>query len=449
MGDLRKTVRYCVDASIAASNVFAYRDAARCLQHALEALDMLEKPSPKMRIQLLLHQALFTRPQSTRALEPLIARVVQLAREYNEPDPLARAALLHDPYPGLPPLPGSVQAFEDALRLLEAQGGEPALRAAMLSRIAACPPAAFDVAASDALLARAQAALSTSEELLDHFSVRAGELYLRGGPLHRPRAKQLLVELHDICRKNALILSIPPVMLELHSALSAIQEGDLSGMNAALERGAERCRQLDTEVLWHFERFLALARYNAGGSAHASRVLKALHDRARQSGISGTELFCAYDEALLFGGSTAPNPTLLATFAPADNDRPNLWSMKLRAAQARAALHRVPASRLAALPCDRDYLGTLGALARAAIDLNELEYVEAIYALFAPYPEQFAVNVTFVCEGSVSQLLGMLARMLGREAQASEHLRAGIAISRQAGIQTAAEESTILANLIR
>jgi hypothetical protein len=227
-------------------------------------------------------------------------------------------------------------------------------------------------------------------------------------------------------------------------------------MNAALERGAERCRRLDTEVLWHFERFLALARYNAGGSAHASRVLKALHDRARQSGISGTELFCAYDEALLFGGSTAPNPTLLATFAPADNDRPNLWSMKLRAlsasghaAQARAALHRIPASRLAALPCDRDYLGTLGALARAAIDLNELEYVEAIYALLAPYPEQFAVNVTFLCEGSVSQLLGMLARMLGREAQASEHLRAGIAISRQAGIQTAAEESTILANLIQ
>lgn len=440
MGDLRKTIRFCVDACTAASNVFAYGDAARYLQHALETLDLLDKPSPKLRIQLLLNQALFTRAQSMRAFEPLIARVVQLARDYNEPNTLARAAMLHDPYPGFPPLSGSVQAVQDALRLLEAQGGEPTMRAAMLARLAACPPAAFDVAISDGLLARAQAVATTSDELLDQYSVRAMELYLRGGPVHRERAKELLRELIDICGENPLILSMPPVMLELHSALRALQGGDLSGANAALERGAERCRRLDTEVLWHFERFLALARFNAGASAHASRVLIALHARAREQAISGTELFCAYDEALLFGESAAANPNLLATFAPADDDRPSLWSLKLRGlhasghtAQARIGLLQVPASRLAALPCDRDYLGTLGALAKVAIDLELLEYVAAIHELLAPYPEYFAVNVSFLCEGSVSQLLGMLAKALGRRDQAREHLRAAVAISNKAG----------------
>ena len=448
MGDLRKTISHCVNACIAAVNVYAYGDAARCLQHALEVLDLLEKPCAKFRLRLLLDQALLTRAQSTRAFEPMIARVVHLAREHNEPSTLARAAMLHDPYPGLPPLPGSVQAFQAALRLLDGQGGEPTLRAAMLARLAACPPGAFDVAVSDALLTRAYEVATTSDEVLDRFSVRVGELYLRGGPAHRERASVVLRELHEICRENALMLSIPPVMLELHTALSALQAGDCTAMHAALERGTARCRDLDSELLWHFERFLALARWSSGANAHASRILIALHARARRQAISGTELFCLYDEALLFGATSLTRPSLAAEFAPADNDRPNLWAMKLRGlhasghtAEARAALHFVLASRLAALPCDRDYLGTLGALARVAIDLGEVEYMEALYRLLAPYPEHFAVNVSFLCEGSVSQLLGMLARGLGRRDLAEVHLREAVAISGRVGLVAAAHDA--------
>jgi DNA-binding winged helix-turn-helix (wHTH) protein/tetratricopeptide (TPR) repeat protein len=440
LGDLRKTVRYCVDACMAAVNVFAYGDAARCLQHALEALDMLEKPSPRVRIQLLLHQALLTRAQSARAFAPLIARVFQLAREHNESNVLARAAMLHDPYPGLPPLAGSVAAFRDALKCLEAESGEPTLRATMLARLAASPPAAFDAAEARALITRAQALASTSPEVLDRFSVRVGELYLFGGPANRERAKQLLHELREICRENPTMLTIPPVMLELHTALAALQAGEVSTMEAALERATTRCRDLDSELLWHFERFNALVRYRSGDGSTSRRVLEALHDRSRQQGIAGTELFCAYDEALLFSASADTRPHVLPALSPDDGDRPNLWSMKLRAlhaigrtTEARAALHRVPASRLAALPCDRDYLGTLGALARVAVDLGELEYVEALYPLLAPYPEHFAVNASFVCEGSVSGLLAQLARALGRPNEALKHARVAAEIEPRMG----------------
>jgi hypothetical protein len=425
---------------MAAVNVFAYADAARCLQHALEALDMLEKPSPRVRIQLLLHQALLTRAQSTRAFAPLIARVFQLAREHNDSNVLARAAMLHDPYPGLPPLAGSVAAFRDALKCLEAESGEPTLRATMLARLAASPPAAFDAAEARALIARSQALASTSPEVLDRFSVRVGELYLFGGPADRERRKQLLHELREICRENPTMLTIPPVMLELHTALAALQAGEVGAMEAALERATTRCRDLDSELLWHFERFNAHVRYRSGDGSTSRRVLEALHERSRQQGILGTELFCAYDEALLFSASADTRPHVLPALSPDDGDRPNLWSMKIRAlhaigrtAEARAALQRVPASRLAALPCDRDYLGTLGAIARVAIDLNEREYIEALYPLLAPYPEHFAVNASFVCEGSVSELLAQLARALGRPNEALEHARVAAEIEPRMG----------------
>jgi hypothetical protein len=57
------------------------------------------------------------------------------------------------------------------------------------------------------------------------------------------------------------------------------------------------------------------------------------------------------------------------------------------------------------LPCDRDYLGTLADLGRAAIDLDEGDYLTAVKKLLAPYTEHFAIGVSFFCEGPVGGLL--------------------------------------------
>ena len=448
LGDLRKTVRYCIDAGTAAANVFAFADAARCLQHALETLDMIDKPSARMRVGLLLHQALFTRSYSTRDFQPLIARVVQLAHEHGEADPLARAAMLHDPYPGLPPLPGALKAFRDALRLLESQPGEPSLRAAMLARLAASPPLAFDAAASNAQLERAEQLAASSSELLDEFSVRAAQLYMHGGPAEPERNEQRLSELQRLCRQHSLVLSVPPVMLELHRALRSLQLGDPVAMRDALARGTARCRKLDSELLWLFERCTALAQFTVAHTSEAHRSLVALHERARLKAISGSELFCAFDEAVVFDGAANRRHALRETLAQDEADRPNVWSLKLRGlaaaghlAEASGALRRVAPSDLAKLPCDRDYLGTLGGLARVALQLKALDYAEALFALLAPYPRQFAVSISFHCEGSVSQLLGMLAHALGRHAQASTYLADAVQLSERAGLEALAEDA--------
>jgi hypothetical protein len=96
-------------------------------------------------------------------------------------------------------------------------------------------------------------------------------------------------------------------------------------------------------------------------------------------------------------------------------------------------LRAVPAAKLAELPCDTDYVGTLGHLARAALMLNALDYVEAVYPLLARYPEHFAGQVSFLCEGSVSQLLGMLAHALGRHVEAVSRFEAGIVANERVG----------------
>lgn len=201
-----------------------------------------------------------------------------------------------------------------------------------------------------------------------------------------------------------------------------------------------RCRDLDSELLWEFERFSLLSQLQTG-ALKDPRALHALHERALKQAVFGTELFRAFDMAVIFA-QPLRDPQLAAALEPPDNDRPNLWSLKLRARaasgqrnEARAALEHVPAARLERLPCDRDYLGTLGALARGALDLNAPDYIEALYALLAPYPQQhFAVNTSFYCEGSVSELLGLLAAAKSLPERAREHLREAVGFSERAGL---------------
>jgi hypothetical protein len=107
--------------------------------------------------------------------------------------------------------------------------------------------------------------------------------------------------------------------------------------------------------------------------------------------------------------------------------------------EAGALLRRVPPERLAALPYDRDYLGTLGCLSRAAVALGALDYAAALHDLLAPHAAYFSAHVAFLCEGSVPQLRAELAWTLGLRDEARTLLKAGIARSANAGLGLAAD----------
>jgi tetratricopeptide (TPR) repeat protein len=180
---------------------------------------------------------------------------------------------------------------------------------------------------------------------------------------------------------------------------------------------------------------------NAGCFQDSVGELQALHRSAERHAILGTELFCAYDQSVILGTPLMQSEDSSRSILALDPDGPpSIWSMRVRALQAaglhdeaRATLSAVSAAALAKLPCDRDYLGTLGALARSALALGALDYAAALYELLAPYPRLFAAHSSFFCEGSVSQLLGLLAQALSRHTDARAHLEAGIEISVRAG----------------
>jgi hypothetical protein len=218
-------------------------------------------------------------------------------------------------------------------------------------------------------------------------------------------------------------LIVTPALLDLHRAIRAAQDGALPVVDAALDRCDVRCRQVgNLELIWHVERSRLVSRASRGEGDKIAPALRDLHRRAEREAIVGSEAFIAYDCSVVLGSSPDDRDRARPSALQFDrDDPPNIWSLKLRALaalgrheEARRSLQAVSPALLARLPCDRDYLGTLGALLRAALALDELEYAEAIEALLLPYPGRFAVNVTFFCEGAVAELLATIARALGR-----------------------------------
>src|SRR5690606_22174888 len=123
------------------------------------------------------------------------------------------------------------------------------------------------------------------------------------------------------------------------------------------------------------------------------------------------------------------------------SDPPSLWSLKLRALsalgekeRARAALKALAPEDLAALPCDRDLLGTLGHVAHAAVLIDERAHAEQAAARLAAYRDGFAVHVGGLCEGSVPHVLGSVALALGDADRAVVELTEGIARDERAGL---------------
>ncbi|HMJ12510.1 MAG TPA: AAA family ATPase [Polyangiaceae bacterium] len=440
-GDLKKTVRYCGEAAAAAAGLFAYADAFRYVRYAREALELLEKPSPRLRFSLVLRQALLARVCALPEFAELVREATQLARAQQNGVGLARAALLMDLHPGFPGLPGSRAALEDALALMGPK--DDPVRAPVLARLATSAPSAYDSERAEAQLREACAGMD--EAVLSRFTIKNAQLYLRSGPLHRQEGERLMGEIDELCRQHPQILSVPPVLLDMHRAILALQNGLPSAAAAALERSEARCRYIGgRELLWHVERFRLLFRVNSGESAGIEAALSALHARAEHERIIGAAPFCAFDRCVLLSAPASAS-SLLPALAFDPDDPPAIWSVKVRAlaaaglhAQAESALERVPPDHLCKLPCDRDYLGTLGALASAAVMLDARAHAEALQALLAPYPEQFAMHVSFYCEGSICELLGRIAQALARPSEACVFFERAIAHSEQAGFVASA-----------
>jgi len=454
-GDARKTVRHCIQAGQDASRVYAYADGARYFRQAREALDLVEHPSASLRVRLLLQQALLLRAHSGREFEPLIREVISSARSQGFGVQLAYAGLLLGPYRGFPAASGSRAVLEEARTLLPES--DLGTRAAVEARLASIPPLAYNKDQARALLQRAREQADASELPLALYNVRMAELYLTHGPRDRAAAADAMRDVERLCRTPGLSMTVQAVLLEAHRAVAALQDGELPSMYAALDRGLARSQQLDPDLHWLLLRMRALARIHEGDTAGGTQQLMSLVRPEHSNRAFASDLLCAADACLIFQTpESLPREQLLTLMAADPDDPPNIWALKIRTlsaagytSEALRQLAEVPAKQLAALPCDRDYLGTLGALTRSALALDARDYLEALAPLIAPYADLFATNIAFYCEGSGAQLLGLIAARLGRNVEAQQLLTEAISESERHGLRACAAQARLELALCR
>lgn len=451
--DLRKTVDYCRQAANEAAAVLANADVVRYLRQALEALSLMEQPSVRLRISLLYMLCLYGRGQRSADVVRWTGELVRLARDHGTPLMVARASLMLNSYPGLKPVASARAPLEYALSQLPTESG--AARVVPLVALACTSPYSYSAAQAESLLAEAEPLARKSGSRAALYLWLVGKLYLEGGPAHREEAalaSEELTQLHRLNPSPRFVLA--PLYVALYRTIAALQAGDKGSVIAGIELGSAHCREIRHTLLWHFDRFRAVAQVNAGAWADAMPALVSLHRRAEQQSILGTAPFCAFDRIVIFG-EIGEDPPLLddALRSALDYDAcdpPSIWSMKVRALatlglheEAWAALRAVPPEALAALPCDNPYLGTLGHLARAALKLHATEYMEALYPLLARFPQHHAAHYAFLSEGSVPQLLGMLACALGRHDEACAQLERGVAVCEEGGFALRAAEARL------
>lgn len=402
-GDPMRVVEHCHVAAITAARRQAFGDALRYVRQAQEALELHGDPNVGLKFALLLQQAWLAKASSSPDFEQTLRETLVLGRELGQRWVIAGTALMFHLHAGFPALRGARAVLEEARDAL----GDDELRAAVVARLVTIAPTAYDCDRVSSELAWARELAAQTDSLPTRYNVLAAELYSCGGPKHRGRSSEVLGELDALCAAHGRKLAITPVLLDLHRAIVEAQCGNRAGSAVAIERAMARARRIGhRELGWHAERFKLVALADEGKDVRVE--LRDLHRRAARESLFGTDLFIAFDEIVVLGEGHDWREAL----APDGEDGPNLWAMKVRALSAgkryddaRAALHRVAPDNLARLPQDRDYLGTLGALTRAAMVLREVRYLSVLERLLAEHRGSFSINVAFVQEGSVDDLL--------------------------------------------
>jgi DNA-binding winged helix-turn-helix (wHTH) protein/tetratricopeptide (TPR) repeat protein len=445
--NLRKTVHYCREAAAAAA-VYGNPDVVRYLRQALEALSLMDNPSPRLRMELMLKSLVYARGCAHTVYAALLDRVLKLAQEQADPWTLIRAAYMLNAHPGFQALPGMHTILTRALSMLDASAYEP--RALGLAALGCCAPVCYDRAQAQQAVTEATNLARSAKSTLALSGALLCRLYVEGGLTFADQCAALYDELTGMAREHPEMLAVVPAELALHRSVIALQRGDVTAQAAALADLEACARQLKhIELTWHSERWRTLRSINTAANQQAIEALQRLHKRARRQGIVGHETFCAFDEQVVlavFGRAPSVDERTREALTPESHDSPSIWALKIRALatagltqSARAAL-QMHSAHLATLPCDRDHLGTLGHIARAAVLLEARDVAATMYEVLLPWAESFAGHVSYFSEGPVSQLLGMLAVLLGQPAQAKLHFERALVLAQRAELGLRAAE---------
>ena len=450
LGDPERAVDYATRSALAAANVCAHADAAHLLSRALAALELTSDVRPRSRCELLLGLSFCERASADERFSEHLSEAVALGRKHGFGEILAEAGSHMTLAPGFLALKGAREVLESADRALPPDAHR--LRCEVLAHLAWTPPYCFDEELSASLVARAEALAVESRDPIALTHALSAKIYFANGPDSRELAD-------SISNQIDLLHAERPPFVRLHWSaqkefsriVTSLQNGEIEGVERAIVAFGAAARELKhPELEWHHQRACVVQRMNRGEFVGVKEAVEELQERAEGLRLFSKQGVRAVDWTVLLRETAAQSA--LAPFESLlvlqEADCPYRRARKIRSMAemgtiegARAALNELRPEKLERLPHDRDYLATLCHFAVASVATDSREHAEVLYALLAPYPHLYAADLSLHCEGSVSQVLGTLARSFGRARESVRHLEEALERNERAGLGACAAHS--------
>jgi len=431
-------------AAAAAEAVFAFEDAVRFYDWALEAQALDDAVPPRERAELLLAAGSAQRLAGRRDdARNTLGRMFEIARQHRFSDLVVRGVRALRPTPAMGSLPDPLvrDALENVLQATAEPADEPRIRA--LAQLACVPPYATDMARSKQMSAEALelARKAGGRSLL--LEVLCARLYSLSGP---DDIDALLATANEVLEANDGRPT--PTSIEAHCARAGalIYRGEIAAADQAFEIVGRMSSELRLqEGLWYCRRQAAQRRFLEGRFDVAAAECAELRAQGARLGLYYSRWFTsvltrsiAVERGRNEAGAAAYDFSMLT--GPAADVHVNVKAQMTRAAAelgrmdvARAGVDALAIIGFESFPKDIAYLNNLASVAVAVVALADRPRAEQLYALLAPYPHHNTPEPTLLYEGSVSRYLALLAACIGYRNEVEAHFEHALVMNRRIG----------------
>jgi class 3 adenylate cyclase len=442
-GDVDRAVDYAERAARSATDQLAHDEAVAHLKRALDALEVQRRADQTRRLELTLElgEAQTRAGRLADARETLEAAAV-LAREADDAESLARAALDMSVVSEA----GSaderiIDLIEQALEALDE--GDSGTRSQLLSALA---QEVYWVDAQGKAVPLSLEALEMARRIGDQRALAAALVRRQfAGAVGPDATRERLVEakeLHDLAK------GMGDLELELRAHAYRLRDYLELGDIAAVDRELKAYDRISNELRmpqhrWHAPLLRGMRALIEGRFADSERLAAEALEGGERAQEPIALQFYGIQTSLLRrhqGRSEEMLPIVeqLADRYPAIP----AWRCALatihsdlgHADEARRAFEQVAANDFADIPQDANRLVALSLLSEAAAFLGDRPRAQRLYDLIRPYDGlNLVAGRAAACYGPVGRLLGMLARVIGRHADAERHLEGAIELCGRMG----------------
>jgi tetratricopeptide (TPR) repeat protein len=429
--------------------MLAFEDAAVLLGRAREALDSIANPDPRQlcELRLLAGMAFMRAGESVRGKAACVAAAEE-ARALAAGDLLARAALTYGAELMLAITdPKLVALLEEARALLPP--GPSGLRAQVLARLAAALQPARDVQQP---MAMAREAIAMAREAGDESVLRAALLFGGSALADYAPAKERVAVAEELSQR-ALAAGDRFALLRAESRLvfDCLDLGTVARTRQAIDRYEAVAREFNqNRHIWPGRLMRSMLASAEGRSDEAARCYDeaaGLAEGDRDPIVGFVFAYCLLGHGLegdrpetLVRAEAAIEAISRITDVPTDDPlilaQLGKIALRARAGDAAAVRHQLKSFPL-------DYPLMVGdppanvMLVEAAVLLDEPGLGAELYRRIAPFAGGIACHgrAGMCCGGPFDQALGILAMLLGRDAEAERHFEAALVLSKECGLR--------------